>query len=279
MNIFDIAVLNGQLLPAERAKIPVTNKALFSSFGVYETMKVVAGRPFYQDEHLARLLTSAGLLDMDLQVDVLTLRAWFTMLADVDRAATWSLRILALGAVQKADAPSIAMWAEPLPTYPASLYKEGAAAVLFEGRRPLPECKSLNTLVNFLARRAAQQEGALEGILHHNGYLTEGARSNLFAVRQGQLITPPAAEVLSGITRDVIFQVMQESAHPVIETQLPVDVSIYDELFISSTSMHVMPITRIDGRAVGEGGVGPITKIVMARFDAHYRRTMGLLEQ
>jgi branched-subunit amino acid aminotransferase/4-amino-4-deoxychorismate lyase len=274
--IFDVAMLNGQQLPVDQAKIPVTSKALFASFGVYETIKVVQGRPFYRDEHFERLLVSASQLNIDLQVDVPTLRNWFRTLADVDRGATWSLRILALGAVEPGDSPIIAMWAEPLPTYPHTLYRDGAAAVLFEGQRPLPACKSLNTLVNFLARRAAQEVGALEGLLHHNGRLTEGARSNIFAVRQGQLITPPGAEVLSGITRDVILQVMQESAHPVTESPLPVDISLYDEFFISSTSMHVMPVTQIDGQPVGDGRVGPITTMVMARFDTHYRQMMGL---
>jgi D-alanine transaminase/branched-chain amino acid aminotransferase len=274
--IFDFALLNGQLLPVSDAQVPVTNKALFASFGVYETIKVVQGRPFYGDEHLERLLISAGLLHIDLQVDVSTLHYWFKMLADVDRSATWSLRILALGAVEPGALPFIAMWAEPVPTYAGSLYQEGATAILFAGQRSLPACKSLNTLVNFLARREAQQVGALEGLLHHKRQLTEGSRSNVFAVRQGQLITPPAAEVLSGITREVILQVMQDSDIPVVETLLPVDISLYDEFFISSTSMHVMPITQIDNRPVGKGRVGPITREVMARFEVHYREIMGL---
>lgn len=274
--IFDVAMVNGQLVPIDQAKIPVNSQALFASFGVYETMKVVQGRPFYRDNHLERLLVSAGMLGIDLQIDVSTLRNWFNTLADVDRNATWSLRILALGAVQPNEYPLIAMWAEPLPTYPDRLYRNGAAAIFFEGQRSLPTCKSLDTLVNFLARRAAQQAGALEGILHHNGYLTEGARSNVFAVWQGQLITPPAADVLSGITREVILRVMEHCDYPVIEKSLPADVSLYDELFISSTSMHVMPITKIDDQPVGNGQIGPVTTMVMDRFDLHYRQMMGL---
>ena len=274
--IFDVAILNGQRLPVDQARIPVNNQALFASFGVYETMKVVQGRPFYRDDHLERLLVSARLLGIDLQVDVPILREWFNLLADVDRSATWSLRIMALGAVQPSDQLIIAMWAEPLPTYPASLYQRGAAAILFAGQRSLPSCKSLNTLVNFLARRAAQQAGALEGILFHNNQLTEGARSNIFAVQQGRLITPPAADVLSGITREIILHVMENSRYAVTENPLVADASLYDEFFITSTSMHVMPITQIDDRPVGNGQVGPITREAMARFDTHYRKMMGL---
>ena len=280
--IFNYAILNGKLLPVDQAQISIFNKALLSSFGVYETMKVERGRPFYLQEHLGRLLNSAEMIDLELGVDTATLTDWFERLIKVDPQATWVMRILALGVVEASGAdtlsagPIIAMWPEVLPTYPHTFYRNGAAAILYEGQRAIPACKSLNALINYLARRAAIRAGALEGLLHHEGHLTEGARSNIFAVRQGQLITPPASDVLSGITRDVIFQVMQETAHPVVEVPIPVGVSLYEEFFISSTSMHVMPITQIDGQPVGDGRVGPITKMVMARFETHYRQTMDL---
>jgi branched-subunit amino acid aminotransferase/4-amino-4-deoxychorismate lyase len=274
--IFNYAILNGKLLPVDQARIPIFNKALLSSFGVYETMKVERGRPFYLQEHFLRLLNSAEMIDLELGVDIATLTGWFERLVKVDPQATWVLRILALGAVEAGASPIIAMWPEIPPTYPDTFYHNGAAAILYEGQRAIPACKSLNALVNYLARREAIRAGALEGLLHHNGYLTEGARSNIFAVRQGQLITPPASEVLSGITRDVILRVMQKTTSPVVEAPIPVDVSLYEEFFISSTSMHVMPITQIDDQPVGDGRVGPITKMVMARFEARYRQTMNL---
>lgn len=280
--IFNYAILNGKLLPIRQAQIPIFNKAIFSSFGVYETMKVEQGRPFYLQEHLLRLFNSAEMIELESGVDIATLTDWFEKLVKVDPQATWVLRILALGAVEVSGAvkvsagPIIAMWPEVLPTYPSAFYLDGAAAILYEGQRAIPACKSLNALVNYLARRAAIRAGALEGLLHYEGHLTEGARSNIFAVRQGQLVTPPSSEVLSGITRDVIFYVMQKTDHPVVEATVPLDLSLYEEFFISSTSMHVMPITQIDGQPVGDGRVGPITKMVTARFETHYRQTMDL---
>ncbi len=271
--IFNYAILNGELLPVDQAQISIFNPAVFASFGVYEAVKVDQGRPFYLEEHLYRLLKSAQMIDLVLEVDVATLVDWFNRLRQVEPQASWRLRIIVLGATE-ADSPIIAMQPEVLPTYPARFYQEGATAVLYPGQRAIPLCKSLNTLVNFLARRAATRVGALEGLLHHDGYLTEGARSNLFVVRQGELITPPAGEVLSGITRDVILQVLAGTAYPVIEAPVSTDLSLYDEFFISSTSMHVMPITQIDGQLIGTGQVGPVTQVAMARFEAHYRRVI-----
>jgi branched-subunit amino acid aminotransferase/4-amino-4-deoxychorismate lyase len=274
--IFDYAVVNGQCLPIDQAQISIFNKAVFSSFGVYESIKVDRGRPFYLEEHLRRLLKSAAMLEMNLGVDSATLAAWFDQLLQIDPQATWNLKILALGAVEASQGPIIAMQADPLPTYPNAFYQTGAAAVLYEGQRALPACKSLNTLVNYLARRAATRAGALEGLLHHEGYLTEGARSNLFAVRKGQLMTPPEHKILSGITRDIIVRVMQETPHLVVEAPISIDLSLYEEIFISSTSMHVMPITQIDSQPVGSGQVGPVTRLAMAHFAQHYQQVMGL---
>lgn len=273
--IFDYAVLNGQLMPLEQAKISLFNKAYFSSFGVYESVKVDQGRPFYLEEHLHRLHKSATMLELELGVDVPTLAHWAGLLCQLDPQATWTLRILAVGAVEAGGQPIIGMQTEPLATYPAAFYESGASAVLYEGQRALPRCKSLNTLVNYLARRAATRVGALEGLLHHHGYLTEGSRSNLFAVRQGRLLTPPEAEVLSGITGDIIVHVMRNTDHPVVEAPLAIDLSLYEEIFITSTSMHVMPITRIGNVLVGEGRVGPVTRLAMERFARHYRRVMS----
>lgn len=276
--IFNYAIFNGDLLPVNEAKISIFNQAFFSSFGVYETVKIDNGRPFYLAEHLRRLQKSAEQLNLTLNVDRETLALWFHKLSAVDPQATWSLKIIVLGTTEAEDVPIIAMQPVVLPTYPTQLYRRGGAAILVEGQRVIPACKSLNTLVNYLARHQARQAGALEGLLHHNGYLTEGARSNLFAVQNRNILTPPIAEVLSGITRDVILQVMADSPHPVVEAPLPTDLSLYEEIFISSTSMHVMPITTIDNKPVGSGRVGPVTQIAMARFNRFYAEYMRSAE-
>ncbi len=275
MTVFEYAVINGELLPLERAQISPFHKAYFSSFGIYETVKVDRGRPFYLENHLHRLHHSAGVIDLRLPADIPTLAAWFEKLRQIEPQATWTLKIIALGALDRRETPLIAMQAEPLVIYPANLYQTGASAILYEGQRHLPTCKSLNTLVNYLARRAAAQAGAIEGLLHYGGCLTEGSRSNLFMVQKGQLITPPQNQVLSGITRDLVIQVMRDTPHPVAEAPVSVDLSLYEEVFISSTSMHVMPLTRINGQLVGGGQVGPVTRLAMARFNEYYREVIG----
>lgn len=274
-NIFDYVVVNGRLLPAAQAQTPLFNQAFLSSYGVYETVKIDRGRPFYLAEHMRRLINSAQMIEIDLGVSAELLCDWFKLLIEVDRQATWTLRALALGAVGNITRPIVAFEALPLATYPDSFYSDGAKAVLYEGQRAIPLCKSLNTLVNYMAGHKAKRAGALEGILHSNGHFTEGSRSSLFVVSRGKLLTAPQALVLPGITRDIVIHVMQETDYPVIEQPVPVELSQLDEVFITATSMHVMPITQIDGQKIGNGRVGPVTQLAMERFNARYNSYMA----
>jgi branched-subunit amino acid aminotransferase/4-amino-4-deoxychorismate lyase len=273
--IFNYVVVNSKRMRSPEAQTWLFNPAFLASFGVYETIKIDRGRPFYLEEHFCRLIRSAEMIGLDLQVDLATLVQAFESLIEIDRTATWTLKILGLGALETISEPITAFQSLPLATYPAHFYEEGATAVLYEGKRALPLCKSLNTLVNHMARQKAGRYKTIEGLLHNDGYLTEGSRSSLFVVKNGHLLTAPQELVLPGITRDVLIEVMQETAHPVGEELIPAELSLYDELFITSTSMHVMPITMVEGRPIGSGQVGPVTKLAMERFNQHYRQYMA----
>ena len=150
--------------------------------------------------------------------------------------------------------------------------RQGAPAITFEGYRYLPQAKSLNSLVSFLAQRAARAAGVHEALLHHDGFLTEGASSNLFAVVDGGVLTPPAHRRCSPASPAISSsRSRQQTAFPCSEVPLPLaDVSRWDECFITSTSRHVMPVTTVDGRPVGAGSVGPLTRRLMTLFETHF---------
>ena len=165
------------------------------------------------------------------------------------------------------------IWPQPQPVYPANYYTQGAPAITFEGYRYLPQAKSLNALASYMAQRRARAAGVHEALLHHAGHLTEGSNSNLFAVVDGTLTTPPAGEVLSGVTRDIVIGLAAGGGIPLAEAPLPLaGVSRWDECFITSTSRHVMPVTAIDGQPIGDGQVGPITRLLMTRFESYFVR-------
>jgi D-alanine transaminase len=135
----------------------------------------------------------------------------------------------------------------------------------------LPTAKTLNTLVSYLAQRQAQAAGVHESLLYHDGYLTEGASSNLFAVVEDTILTPPDGQVLPGVARDITLFLATRDGLSLRQTKLDVaGVASWSECFITSSSRHVMPITAIDGHPVGDGQVGPNTRRLMALFEDYF---------
>jgi branched-subunit amino acid aminotransferase/4-amino-4-deoxychorismate lyase len=239
-------------------------------------MQVVEGRVFAEQAHLQRLEHSAQLLGLPLPVDRPTLHRWIAAVLDANQAHSANLRLFVVGGEGTTPA-TVFIWPERPPAYPGHFYTTGATAITFEGRRFLPQAKSLNNLVSYMARRQAQALGAHEALLLDVGYLSEGSNSNLFAVLDGEVATPPAVEVLSGVTRDLLVTLAAAHGRPIREAPLAVgDVARWSECFITSSSRHVMPITSIDGRPVGDGKPGPHTRWLSAIFEAHFEHELGL---
>jgi len=270
---FEHAVLNGRIRPVTEAKISLFSPALFNSFGVYESIEVVEGIPFHLRDHLSRLAESAEMIELSLPYSTYDMASWVSHLIQESGDLDCLLRVIALGVTQAEDEALVAILPQPLPHYPDSYYWEGAAVITFEGCRPLPACKSLNTLVNYLARRQAIHSGVHEAILRTpTGEMTEGSRSNIFAVRRGELLSPPSDRALAGITRDITIRLALEAGYRVSEVPLNLmDLPRFDEFFVTSTSMHIIPIVRIGSALVGEGHVGRVTLDLMDRFERYHR--------
>jgi branched-subunit amino acid aminotransferase/4-amino-4-deoxychorismate lyase len=265
---FSYVSLNGNLVPFSKAQVSLAHPVFTTSLGVYESIQVDQGHPFHLNDHIERLQASADLIGIPLPASE-KLRRWGVALIQALPPTSCSVQILALG--DSAQDTIVAFLPKAIRTYAKTLYTQGASAITYPGQRAIPQCKSFNTLVNHLARVKAHRQGALEGILTHNNQLYEGARSNVFVVIAGNntLLTPPARQVLSGITRDIVLQVMEESPYPIQERRVLLDMPL-TEMFITSTSMHVMPITTLNGQKVGNGQVGPVTREAMKRFEGYY---------
>lgn len=266
---------NGVLLDPAVACINVQNPAVTSAFGVYETLQVVQGHIFRLQDHLKRLQHSAAAIGLALPANLDHLACWALDLVNVPPRRDATLRILALNGDPFAPAAVYMLLLEPV-RHPRALYKQGASAVTFEGERALPTAKTLNTLVNFLARRAAQAAGCQEGLLVARDGIREGASSNIFAVINGALVTPPDHLVLSGVTRDIVLGLARERGLRLVYRTLAVEsIPRWQEAFLTSTSRHVMPLTRIDGRPINGGEVGPVTRMLMEAFEEYFWQEVG----
>jgi D-alanine transaminase len=264
---------NGALVLPAQASISVFNPAIYGAFGVYESMQVAHGVVFARDAHLQRLVNSAEIVGLRLPADPATFGRWIAEVLEANAATDCTLRLFVVGGGDEAAA---FIWPQSPTIFPAAYYADGVGVITFEGERYLPQAKSLNTLVTFLARRQAQEQGVHEALMHHAGNLTEGSNSNLFAVIDGRVLTPPGEQVLAGVTRDLLVSLSQGHDCAIREAPLALaDVSRWSECFITSTSRHVMPVTTIDGRPVADGQVGPLTQRLAALFEGHFRSQCG----
>jgi branched-subunit amino acid aminotransferase/4-amino-4-deoxychorismate lyase len=263
---------NGVLIDPAQACVPVFNPAIYGAYGIYESMQVSNGIVFALEAHLQRLAHSASLLEMALPADLSAFKQWIVEVQTTNGCDECTMRLFVIGA--ESGAGSVAyIWPQPPTVYPMEYYTGGASAITFAGQRFMPEAKSINTLASFLARRKAQAANAHEALLTHDGTLTEGGNSNLFAIVDGIVLTPPSDQVLAGVTRDILMNLARRHGLEVSEAGLPVaDLDRWVECFITSTSRHVMPITTVDGRPVGNGEVGPLTSRLMALYEEFFAR-------
>ncbi|MBK6434288.1 MAG: aminotransferase class IV [Anaerolineae bacterium] len=271
----EIVCHNGRLVTAAQAQVPVFHPALYGAYGIYESIQVASGVIFHLEEHLARLAGSAAILEMTLPHDRAQIASWIPALLAASQLQSCLLRLFVLGANGGAEGDSF-IWAQSLPIYPAQFYSEGAGAVTFEGERALPQAKSLNTLVNFLARRQAQRQGEHEGLLQSRGTIKEGSSSNLFVVRDGRLLTPPPEEVLAGVTADIVLALAAREGIEVVAAPLAEsEICAWDEAFLTSTSRHIMPLVRINGQPIGDGRPGPITQHLSRCFEGNFQAAIA----
>jgi branched-chain amino acid aminotransferase len=163
---------------------------------------------------------------------------------------------------------------KPLPPYPSWHYEDGIRVAAVDVRRNHPRAldpaiKSSNLLNNVLAMREAQARGAEEPVLlNQEGFVAEGASTNVFLVRGGRVMTPPlSAGILAGITREVVLEILPGLGVPFREEPLRLeDLLGADEAFMTSTTREVVPVRQVDEHRVGDGRPGPVTRRVMAAF-------------
>lgn len=272
MNLPLFVSRNGELVPAERACVPLRHPALLNAFGVYETVQVSQGVPFHLADHLSRMASSARQIELELPADPEIIGSWVPPLLTANGAPECLLKFLVYGPGE-GYSPLCFVWPEVMPHYPERYYIDGADAITVVAERTLPVAKTLCTLVNFLARRRAQRAGVHEALfVDRAGHITEGSNSNFFVVREGILLTAPAATILSGVTRDVTVRLARQIGIQTREQTLPLaERESWEEAFITSTSRHLMPLTMLDGTPIGTGRVGPLTRRLMEAFEAHFR--------
>ena len=270
-------VCNGALISPQEASISVLGNTLYGAFGVYESIQLWNGVVFHLDDHLERLLASAAAIRLPLAGELASHRAWIAQLIQAEGSPPdATIRLFSVGPEEDAP-PRSFIWLEPARPPSPRMAAEGVGAVSFGGERALPTVKSLNTLVNSLARQAAQAAGEHEGLLVDGaGNVREGASSTFYAVEEGALLIPPPEDILEGVTLQIVLDLAAAAGIPVRRVRLPLaGRHRWAEAFLTSTSRHVLPLVRLDGAPIGAGRPGPVTQELHHRFEAYFEQVTG----
>ena len=284
------ASVNGEITPAEQARVSVLDNGFTFGDAVYETLRTYGGRPFHLDRHLERLRRSAQRLAITIAAgDGALTRDLDALLARAANPESYIRIIVSRGVgdisyhFERVAGPTIVMVVKPLAPFPSVHYTEGVPVILSSVRRNHPRAldpaiKSCNLINNILAVQEAQAKGAFEPImLNEIGEIAESASANVFMVKDGTLLTPPLdAGILPGVTRRVVLELARGLALPLREEPIAVkDLLAADEMFITSTLKEVLPVAAIDGRPVGSGRPGPVTLRLLEAIRGYAPRHSG----
>jgi len=273
--------LDGEFVPPEKAVISVFDHGLLYGDGVFEGIRAYNGRVFRLDQHLDRLYCSARAINLTIPMSkeqmrdrvVETIRRNGLRDAYVRLVVTRGKGDLGLDPV-KCPVPTVFIIAGGIQIYPPELYEKGLRVVTLATRRNIvdalsPRIKSLNYLNNILGKLEANQANVEEGLmLTREGYVAEGTSDNVFIVGDGVVATPDLhLGVLAGITRGAVLEIAAAQSIPTEETTLTLfDVYNADECFLTGTAAELVPVVEVDGRRIGEGRPGPITKRLLHAF-------------
>ena len=268
---------NGEWVTEEKLLIPVKDLSVVRGFGVFDFMRTYQGnKPFRMEDHIERFYRSAAYLELDVPVSQEELRSIVEDGIARNGFPETGVRFTLTGGVAS-DAymiapgkPSLIVTFGPINSPDPKLYQEGGKVITTPHIRHLPHAKSLNYMIAVLAHREVKRQGAVEAVYidDKTSQIYEGTIANMFAVKDGTVITPKD-DVLIGITRNVVLELCDALDIPHREEPLFAnDLATYQEMFITGTTKEVMPIIQFDETTIGDGKVGPITRQLVDAFES-----------
>ena len=272
--------INGKLVDKADAKVSVYDHGFLYGDGVFEGMRVYSGKVFRLREHIDRLYDSARsiLMEIPLTPDAMVKAVEQTVKANGKPDAYIRLVISrgpgSLGLDPRKCEPQVIIIVDDIQLYPHELYDNGleiitASTIRNHPNALNPRIKSLNYLNNIVAKIEAIRAGCLEAImLNTKGEIAECTGDNIFVIKRGVLKTPPTdAGILEGVTRNAVLELARGADIPTQETALTRhDVYTADEVFLTGSAAEVIAVVKVDGRVIGNGKPGSMTRQLRERF-------------
>jgi branched-chain amino acid aminotransferase len=276
--------IDGEWHTKESGRVSVFDHGLLYGDGVFEGIRVYAGKVFKLQEHLDRLWDCAHAVLLSIPISKAAFGAVIEEAVRRSGLREAYIRPIITRGIgdlgvdpRKCPVPTMIVIVDAINIWSPERYEQGLSVITagtpIPHREALsPRVKSLNYLSHCMAKLEANVAGADEALMmDSSGHVAEGTGQNLFVVKGGTLRTPPLyAGILAGVTRSVAMQLAGEAGHSVKEEMLNrFDVYTADEAFLTGTASEIAPIRSYDGRAIGAGKAGPITRDLMVRFKAY----------
>lgn len=273
--------LDDKLVDEADAKISIFDHGLLYGDGVFEGIRVYNSRVFELQTHIRRLYESAKVIRLEIPMTKDKLISAVEKTVEANEVIDGYIRLVVTRGIGTlglnpfvCENGRLFIIADSIQLYPEELYEKGMKIISATTVRnhPLaipPQVKSLNYLNNILAKIEALDNNVPEAIMYnHEGYVAEATGDNVFIVRDGVIYTPPTeAGSLPGITRATVIRLAKKENLPVVEKNLTrFDLYVCDEFFLTGTAAEVIGIVEIDGRTIGDGRPGPVTKLLRKKF-------------
>lgn len=278
--------IDGQFVEKEAAMVSVYDHGLLYGDGVFEGIRFYGRKVFKLKEHVDRLFFSARFIMLEIGMTPEALSDAIIRTVAEDELEDGYIRVVvSRGAGNLGLNPyscpksKVIIISDSITLYPSEYYENGLEIITSSTRRPTagslsPQVKSLNYLNNIMAKVEAVQAGVLEALmLNEQGYVAECTGDNIFIVKDGVVYTPPVSDgCLDGITRQVVLGVCGELGITAIErTMTRYDILTADECFLTGTAAEVIPVTKLDGRMIGNGKPGPVIGSIRSCYQSHTR--------
>ena len=275
--------IDGVFYPKAEAKVSVFDHGFLYGDGVFEGIRAYHGKVFKLDAHIKRLYESAKAIGLVIPMPPEEMSNVVVESCRRNGIANGYIRLVVSRGVGDlglnpylCPKASVICIAATIQLYPAALYETGLDIVTVATPRNHPEAlnpriKSLNYLNNIMAKMEAIRAGVQEAVmLNLQGFVAECTGDNIFIVREGKLRTPPATEgALEGITRNAVIELARKKGLEVREERMSrFDIYTADEMFLTGTGAELIPVVKVDGRQIGQGGVGPVFKGLLEDFHA-----------
>ncbi|MSR20263.1 MAG: D-amino acid aminotransferase [Gemmatimonadetes bacterium] len=277
--------LGGDFVPKSEAVVSVDDRGFLLGDGVYEVVPFYEGVPFFMDRHLARLRRSLAEVRIDFDTSgVPDVARRLVTVNGLDRADRSIVYLQVTRGVaprthyfpEKPVPPTVYGFAKAWSRPADAVWNRGFTAITVPDRRWMRvDIKTINLLPNALAFQAAKDVGVDDAILVRDGVAIEGAHQNFWGVFDGTAVTHPETNlVLSGITRGVVLEVARAQGIPVEERPIQVEELAHaEELFFTGATGEVRPCVQVDGKPIGDGRVGAVTRALSDAFLALVERT------